>query len=364
MQDSGTNLNGLVISVHGRVQPYIADPLGRKSGINPNTNLRENEVPNSVISMDVDGGTISIKDAVDGTYTLYLKDAYNEDYRLILSYIDTEKADQKEYLDFNHANTTSFTFTIDSASENRLVINHTPLPPTGLQADAVDAGGLKTKLTWTASNDSDVTSYNIYSKEDDEPYLSLLDNTTDISYTTTHSWAENSTIKTRIYAVSAVKSDSSESFLSDMVENNDRDHDGLTDEKETSFGTDETNPDTDGDGLYDGEEYIYSTNPLLTDTDEDDYSDYDEIQAGSDPLDKDSVPTPTPTPTPTATGTAIPTVTPTPSPTPATTTTTTTTTTSTTTTTQSSGGGGGGGGGGKWRRRGRRRGWWHGNHHK
>lgn len=109
--------------------------------------------------------------------------------------------------------------------------------------------------------------YNIYSREDDEPYLALIGNTAEAYYDTTHNWAENSSIKTRIYAVSAVKADGTESFLFDMVENNDRDHDGLTDEKKTSLGTDVNKPDTDGDGLNDGEEYIYGTNPLLIDTD-------------------------------------------------------------------------------------------------
>lgn len=143
--------------------------------------------------------------------------------------------------------------------------------------------------------------YNIYSREDDEPYLALIGNTAEAYYDTTHNWAENSSIKTRIYAVSAVKADGTESFLFDMVENNDRDHDGLTDEKETALGTDVNKPDTDDDGLNDGEEYIYGTNPLLIDTDGDGYSDYAEIRAGSDPLDKDSVPTPTPLPTVTPT---------------------------------------------------------------
>ena len=75
-----------------------------------------------------------------------------------------------------------------------------------------------------------------------------------------------------------------------MAKNNDRDHDGLSDGKEVSLGTDVNNPDTDGDKLKDGEEYIYGTNPLKADTDEDLYNDYGEIRAGSDPLAKDSIP--------------------------------------------------------------------------
>ena len=74
------------------------------------------------------------------------------------------------------------------------------------------------------------------------------------------------------------------------VENNDRDHDGLTDAEETSHGTELDNPDSDGDGLTDGEEVSRGTKPLVQDSDGDGYSDYIEVQAGSDPLDDQSAP--------------------------------------------------------------------------
>ncbi len=95
----------------------------------------------------------------------------------------------------------------------------------------------------------------------------------------------------KTYAVTAVKSDGGESFFSGLAQNNDRDHDGLTDAEEASSGTNPINPDTDGDGLKDDEEDAYGTDPLVTDTDGDGYSDWEEIQAGSDPLDENSVPT-------------------------------------------------------------------------
>ncbi|MCX5885280.1 MAG: DUF1566 domain-containing protein [Proteobacteria bacterium] len=280
----------MTISVRGRVQPYLIDPLGRKSGINPATDIREDEIPDSIISIDKDGGTISIKNTADGLYTLYLKDAYQEDYRLALSYSDSEKAVNREYWGFNHATTTNISFTVDSTSDDRITVN-VPSPPTGLQADPLDSGGLITKLTWDASAYPEATGYIIYSKQIDEPYPSQLGTSTVSSFYTNHPWVENSSVTTRVYAVSAVMSDGTESFLSNFATNDDRDHDGLTDVQETSLGTDLSNPDTDSDGLNDGEEYIRGTSPLLNDTDEDSYSDYIEIQRGSDPLDPDSVPT-------------------------------------------------------------------------
>lgn len=42
----------------------------------------------------------------------------------------------------------------------------------------------------------------------------------------------------------------------------DADADGLTDDEETSLGTDPNNPDTDGDGVADGEEVDCGSRPL------------------------------------------------------------------------------------------------------
>ncbi|MBL0700628.1 MAG: hypothetical protein JJV92_07090 [Desulfosarcina sp.] len=132
--------------------------------------------------------------------------------------------------------------------------------------------------------------YNIYSKTIDQPYLSQAGSTANTSYDLDDFWAENLSTKVKIYAVTALKTDGSESFLSSMVQNNDRDYDGLIDIDEIICGANMDNPDTDGDGLKDGEEYIYGTNMLLPDTDDDGYTDYEEIQAGSDPLDENSLP--------------------------------------------------------------------------
>jgi hypothetical protein len=85
---TGTNDNELAVSVMGRVQTCIVDSLGRKSGIDPATNLLVDEIPQGVISVELKGGSITIGNAADGTYTLYLKDAYQEDYTVSISYMD------------------------------------------------------------------------------------------------------------------------------------------------------------------------------------------------------------------------------------------------------------------------------------
>jgi len=90
----------------------------------------------------------------------------------------------------------------------------------------------------------------------------------------------------------------------------DSDADGVSDSDEIDiYGTDALDPDTDSDALDDAEELLsYGTNPLLDDTDGDGISDGKEVAAGSDMLDAASMPA---TPTPTPTSTSGPTVEPT-----------------------------------------------------
>jgi len=71
----------------------------------------------------------------------------------------------------------------------------------------------------------------------------------------------------------------------------DADGDALTNLLEYQNDTDPNDPDTDDDGLNDfAEVSVYGTEPTNPDSDGDGYSDGEEIQAGSDPLNSDSIP--------------------------------------------------------------------------
>jgi len=288
---AGSSQNNLLsLLIQGRATACIVDPQGRKSGIDPETGLRVDEIPEAKISIDQKSGAISVENAPDGTYTLQFKGGSEEDCRLNLSYMNANDSQSANPHVFLHTTPASFSFSINSAATNKLTINHTPLPPANLQADAVGTGGLTTRLTWTASSDPLVTGYTIYAKNYDEPYLAQVGTATGATYDTGDPWAADATVKTRIYAVSAIKSDGTESFLSTTSQNDDRDRDGLTDTDEAIYNTNPVNPDSDADGLKDGEEIIHGTDPLKKDTDGDTYSDYLEVQRGTDPLDPASYP--------------------------------------------------------------------------
>jgi len=280
----------LSVIVEGRVIPLLTAPSGLKSGID--SNVYTKDIPASSVAVGSEAGNISVANPANGTYTLTVASAYAGDYSLVVEYVDTAGVSKLlSVRGFIHAATNSISFTLNSTTTNKLTLNHAPQPPDGLRADAVGTGGLATRLSWAASSDPLVTGYVVYAKNYDEPYFAQVGSTTAAIYDTGNAWAADTSVKTRIYAVTAKKADGAESFLSSTAQNDDRDHDDLTDTEEATQGTNMSNPDSDADGLQDGEEVINGTNPLLIDSDGDGYRDSTEVQSGTDPLDPASHPT-------------------------------------------------------------------------
>lgn len=253
--------NHLTIFVQGRVNPYLTDPNGRKSGISPVTNVLENGIPSTNVSIDQSVGAINIDTPLNGTYALTLFGPDQEDSALFLSYLDQDQSVESNAIVFNSTGSRTISFNVDSTKTEKITINHSLLPPTGLQADAVETP-LLTRLSWQTNGEAGVTKYHVYSRLYDEPYLYKIGEAMGTTYDTGHPWITDALVRSRLYAVAAVKGDGSESFLSTMVRNDDRDHDGLTDVEEEALGTNPANPDGDGDGFSDLAEYLNTSNPL------------------------------------------------------------------------------------------------------
>ena len=278
------------LSVNGSAAPYLADPSGKTAGIAPDSGALEKLIPDVRVDMDAGAGFISIGNPADGVYTLYLKGSQPRDYRLTLGLFSGNSTETVSLVGFNHGATSSFSFELQQDGNQTIMVNYDPLPPEGVQTSPLSVGeSLLTRLNW--DNQEDTAGFNIYSRGIDEPYLELIGNTQANSFDAGHLWAGTESVPTRVYAVSAVAANGTESFLSQFVKNDDRDHDGLSDAAEAAWGSDPTSVDTDGDGLSDAEEYVHGTAPGLVDTDGDGYSDFQEVQAGSDPLDPNTVPT-------------------------------------------------------------------------
>lgn len=282
---AATSASTLAVNVIGRPQPYIVDDSLQGAGINPSTGDREENIPGSDLSMGEKSASLTLNDVLDGVYTLEIGSVHHEDYSLILSYSDGETLEEIGGHAYAHGQARSYTLTIDSTHTPSLALDDVPGAPKGLIAQPDDSTPAATLLMWDASDDLDIVSYNVYSKRINSPALTLLGTTTDTSFSTGHEWAAAQTDIVRVYAISALWSDGTESFLSATVKNDDQDADGLSDWEEDFLGTDPTSVDTDGDGLSDGDEVLQGTDPLVLDSDGDGYDDGVEVSGGYDPLD-------------------------------------------------------------------------------
>ncbi len=283
----------LYVSIRGDMRVLVTDPQTRKTGMDPDTGLPVKQIPASKCTFDAGGGGTAVENPESGKYQITYFGGAQRDFHLDIGYMDDDVTESYNFQGFRPSSTQTFTILVNPSATPRITVTLPAMAPTNLRADLYTSGATqKTRVNWSSTGEADVTGYNIYSVGDLEPYFSrvatVASETT--SYDTADIWNSDASTTAMTYAVTAIKTDDTESFFSNLVQNNDRDHDSLTDEEESTGGTNPDNPDSDGDGLNDGDEASYNTNPLVQDSDGDTYNDYAEIQAGSDPLDPDSIP--------------------------------------------------------------------------
>ena len=252
--------SNLSLNFDGWLEPYLTDPQGRKAGLNPDSGLAEYGIPGITMETEVQRGYIAIDNPVDGTYTITLKGRYPGGYHLSLC-LQTPEATPVIQEIRGYLGTAPVSFTIQVVAGGITLIPPV-VSPTNLQANPIYDNGLLTALTWTASNDPEVVSYEVYSQDLDSGSFTLLGTTTETTFITNLPWAATGDIKSVTFVVVAVKADGTKSFFSNAAINNDRDHDGISDAGELKYGTDPEKTDTDGDGYTDGQEYLGGSNPL------------------------------------------------------------------------------------------------------
>lgn len=266
----------LSFSTNGAVRITVTDPSGNVSGMNASGAVFRN-IPSSDVIFGDDGGGIDIEDPQAGTYSVSVFGSpSSKDFGVTVGFMDENET---KTLDLDGVYTNNpFYFTVDIVSGQDLVV----LPGTnGMSAPTIlkaDPCGSLTCLSWTAQ--TGVDHFNVYAAKKTEPFYTKVTELsgTSTSFATGERWSGDVMTVPTIFAISAVDSGGTESFLSNVTVNNDQDHDGISDVEERVRGTNPALTDTDGDGLDDYEEtFKLETSPLLSDTDGDGISDYEEI---------------------------------------------------------------------------------------
>ena len=267
------NASELAVGVQGRVRPYLMTPDGAKAGVNPTTGLLEEGILGARLDLDAQDGAITLSDPADGVYQVSVSGLAQEEIMVDLSFLTEAAQHSKQIRLFHHGGRTDFAFSLDAVATEPLTVIHSPEPPFDVKAEAVMSGVWLTRIAWQPSPTRSVSGYRVYGKSNEEPFMTLLGTTSGSVFDTGLPWAGENGASLGVFAVSASLPDGSESLLSDFVENNDRDHDGLRDGDEAQLGTDPELRDTDGDGLEDSQEVGLGTSPKQPDTDGDAVSD-------------------------------------------------------------------------------------------
>ena len=282
----------LIFSVFGDMRLMVSNAGGQSTGIDPSTQTPLRDIPSSTSSFSGESGGISIENPEQGVYFLNYFGEKDQDFRLSVSYTDDTTTEIHDFQGFRPAFPQTLTVSVNPASNPRVTI--TPLAKAPYLEIERRMGFVYfyADLSWSAT-DENINSYNVYEKSENEPYFTKVATVgaDTLYYQTNNPWSSyHNSYPLMTYAVTAVKSDGTESLFSNQVQDDDYDQDGKSYKDEWADGTDPDNPDTDGDGLKDGEEDNHGTNPLLKDTDGDKYSDGTEVKRKSDPLDPTSVP--------------------------------------------------------------------------
>ena len=243
--------------------------MGPRPGVNPATGLMEEGIAGARLALDARDGAIALPNPANGAYQVSISGTAEEEVTVNLSYLSEASAREKRVRLFHHGGTSAFSFSLDAAAAEPLTVNRLPAPPVNARAEAVAGTGWLTRIAWVASPTPGVNGYRVYGRSADEPFMTLVGTTSALALDTGAPWTGESGAPMRIYAVSALLPDGSESFLTDYIENNDRDHDGLRDSDEVALGTNPDLADSDGDGLTDSAEVRLGTNATVADTDGD-----------------------------------------------------------------------------------------------
>ena len=277
MSVSSEPTSHLSLAVQGTVRFDITGPTSNHTGVNPATGNISEDISGTTLFFDGEHGSTNINEPADGTYQVVVFGPENRDFHIDIGFEDETVSEQYSFSGHCGSSNISFEIFVDKAASPRVSLVLPAQPPENLQATPAGTPGAKTTtLTWNVSTEAGVSGYAIYSVTDAAPYFSKIATVAagTTSYSTSDPWAGDTVTPVMTYAVTALKTDGTESFYSNSVQNDDRDHDLLSDAEETEIGTDLTKPDTDDDGYTDYKEIVeIGSNPLDSDTDDDGFLD-------------------------------------------------------------------------------------------
>ena len=278
----------LTVTARGPVRFLITDQSGHKVGVDLQSLQFINEINGAHSTFDEEGGEVSLTVVSAGTYRVAVFGSINSAFRISTSYVNDTVVENVKFKGYFYDKPLFYTVDIVDDSEHPVTITPEVLPPSNLRAEPYVFDSREyTRLRWGQGMEDGITFYHVFFQPALGSPVEMLDSlpASIKVYDTMVPWSTDDLMPVASFAIASEHQSADVSFFSNIVENNDRDHDGLTDAWEGALGSDMNSQDSDNDGLNDGQEYQRGTNVLNVDTDGDEFNDYEEILIGTDPLD-------------------------------------------------------------------------------
>jgi PKD repeat protein len=173
------------------------------------------EIIDSDLVMDPNGGNVTISNPVVGTYTVTMSGNAIGEVFITIGYMDETTSGEQQITLYCAGNARSFTFIFDPSTETKITDLSLPMKPGDLKA--FENAEHMTALNWAPVSETLLSGYRIYTRRYDEPFFELLASVPaeTTNYQTGQPWYD----PLRIYAISAITSDGREGSLSAYVRN-------------------------------------------------------------------------------------------------------------------------------------------------
>jgi pimeloyl-ACP methyl ester carboxylesterase len=210
----------LNFTVGNEVNVYLKDGDGNGVGVSHLTGEVENNITNvKLINQTGDGNIITLENATSCLYTMYIHGTKPGIYKFSGEFADVNRNESNTWEKyFDGVSTSTIVFTLNqnvATSSIALALDKTKNAPTNLSVTNVSG---KTKINWTSGDtNGSIAKYKVYGKFDNENDVVFLGETSATFYQTIDNWPVWSDTKLRVYKISAVYTDNTETVLSTIV---------------------------------------------------------------------------------------------------------------------------------------------------
>jgi PKD repeat protein len=209
----------LSVFIQGQPQPYIIGPSGGDLGVVSGTGQLKRDIPNSDLSLGASQSYVGISSPSDGNYRVILHGSFAENITILVRYQDPvrEAITEEVIQTLFHGNTINFSIDVDSSLDNPIVVND-PVGYRPVDISITNNGGFGT-LDWSASSNLNVVGYKVYARPRGRSLFTNLGETTGNFFDTGHPVRFDENGEQWDYIVVSVANDESESFYSDVIDN-------------------------------------------------------------------------------------------------------------------------------------------------